>query len=103
MTIQYTHEADGIDLLVSPISFDPGTASTMIGAVVKAYAKNTKTGQAYAGTATVVSATSIRAIFTPGSIPEGLYSVQVIATPDGYQPQTIYDEQWRVKASAGTA
>lgn len=100
---QTTFEADGIDVLISPITFDPGTATTMVGAVVKAYALNTKTGAAITGTATVVSATSIRATFASGTVPAGLYEVQVIATPTGYQPQTIYAETWRVSKSGGAA
>ena len=103
MTLYTSHVTDGIDLLVSPVTFGTGAgATTMTGATVAAYARNASTGTVYtAASCTVASATSVRAVWTGGALPAGKYSVQVFATPTGYAIQTIADIDVVVLAAAG--
>ena len=97
-----THELDGIDFLVSPITFDNLTGATsMVGGTVGVEAITTRGGLRYTGVATLVNAsTGIRCTFAPRALPPGVYSVQVRATPAGYAQQTISDTVWVVKTSA---
>lgn len=103
MTLYTSHTTDGLDLLVSPVTFGTGAgASTLVGGVVAAYAKNASTGTVYtAASCTVASATSVRATWAPLALPAGKYSVQVYATPTGYAIQTIADIDVTVLAAAG--
>lgn len=97
-----TFEVDGIDF-ICPVSFDPGTASTLVGSTVKVYAVNISTGTVYTGTGSIISATVLRATLASGALPVGTYLVQVIVTPLGYQPQTVHESEWKVKRSLGAA
>lgn len=103
MTLYTSHTTDGIDLLVSPVTFAASAAATtLVGGVVAAYAKNASTGTVYAATTcTVASATSVRAKWAALSLPAGKYDVQVFATPTGYAIQTIASIDVTVLAAAG--
>lgn len=99
---EVSHLVDGIDFQCTVV-FDPGTASTFVGSVLKVYAGNIATDVVYTGSAFVVSATVIHCTFAGGTIPVGQYAVQVIATPAGYAPQTVFEVQWQIQKSLGSA
>lgn len=103
MTIQQTYVADGIDLVVSPITFDAASgATTLIGGTCAAWARNKLGGPAIAATsAVIVSATSIRVKWAPSLLAAGKYTVHVLATPLGFAVQTVSDSDWQINASAG--
>jgi broad specificity polyphosphatase/5'/3'-nucleotidase SurE len=98
-----THITDGIDLLVSPVTFGAGSGvTTLVGGTVAAYAKNSTTGAKVAATScTIASATSIRATWAPGLLPVGSHNVQVYATPVAHAIQTVSDTEWTIKEAAG--
>ena len=98
-----TKVIDGIDYLASPIvlSAESGV-TTLVGATVAAYARNSSSGTSYpANSCVVASATSIRAVWTPGSLPAGRYEVDIVATPLGYAIKTVASIDVVVSASAG--
>jgi hypothetical protein len=105
MTVEQGHTTDGIDLLVSPVvlSANSGVA-TLVGATVAGWVRlkaspKTKT---MASSCVVESATSVRAIWSPGTLPVGgWYNLQVFATPIGHSIQTIVDIDIFLKEAAG--
>lgn len=103
MTVYTTHVLDGIDYLASPVTFTAGSGvTTLIGAVVTAYARHSGTSTSYtANSCVVVTSTSVRAIWNPGALPVGKYDVHVVATPTGFALKTIASIDVNVLASAG--
>ena len=93
------YEADGLDLRVSPVVFDPGSSiTTLIGAVVEAHAKIFG-DVVLVGTGTVLSATAARVVFAPWVLTPGEYELHVRATPPGTTGQTIFADNMDVIAS----
>lgn len=103
MTIYTTHVLDGIDWIASPVTFTAASGvTTLIGAVVAAYARHGGTGTSYtANSCVVVTATSVRAIWNPGTLPVGKYDLDIVATPTGFALKTIAAIEVTVLASAG--
>jgi hypothetical protein len=99
---EVSHEVDGIDFNCT-VTCDPGTAASFVAATVKCYAANIATGAVYGGAAVIVSALVIRCTWGGGTLPVGQYAVQVIGTPVGYAPQTIFEAQWQIQKSLGPA
>ena len=99
---EVSHFVDGINLTCN-VTFDPGTATTFVGGTVKAYAANIATGVIYNGATSIQSAAVITATFAGGALPVGEYLVQLIGTPLGFAPQTIYEDLWQIKKSLGSA
>ena len=93
---QVTYEIDGIDFICD-VTCDPGTASTFIGGVVEVFASNMMSGVLYTGSASIISALSLRGTFASRAVPAGEYLVQLLATPVGYGVQTVYEGSWLVK------
>ena len=93
------YEADGLNLLVSPVVFEAGSGiATLIGAVVEAHIK-VFGATVFVGAAVVVSANEVRAVFAPWVLTPGDYTLHVRATPTGTAGQTIFDEAVLVKPS----
>ena len=99
---EVSHEVDGIDFQCTVVP-DAGTASTFVGATLKCYAANVATGVVYIGTVAILSALVLKCTWAGGTIPVGQYLIQVIGTPVGYAPQTIYEAQWQIQKSLGSA
>lgn len=94
-----TYTSADLDFLVSPVAFDAGGPTTLVGATVSVDAINAQTGAKYHGTATVTSATSMRCTFDAGSLPAGRYEVQAHVTI-GNADQVISASIWTVKPGA---
>lgn len=88
-----------LDFAVSPVTFDAGGPTTLVGATVSVDAINTTTSAKYHGTASVTGATSMRCTFEAGALPAGRYEVQVRATI-GSADQVISASLWTVKPGA---
>lgn len=102
MIVQQTYEADGIDLLISPVEFDAASGvTTLVDGTAAVDAINQVTRVKTAGVATITTATSIRCVIEGWMLAPGNYSVQVRATPLGYAQQTVAEVTFNVKASAG--
>lgn len=92
-----------LDFLVSPVTFDAGGPSTLVGATVRVDARNTKSGVKVAGTATVVSATSMRCTFSAGSLAVGDWEVQPWVSTGGVTQVILLDPAdalWHLKPGA---
>ena len=94
-----TYTSADLDFAVSPVTFDDGGPTTLVGATVSVDALNLTTGLKYHGTATVTSATSMRCTFNAGDLPAGRYEVQAHVTI-GSVDQVISASVWTVKPGA---
>lgn len=99
MTTYVTYTSGDVDFLVSPVTFDAGGPTTLVGAAVSVDAINLATGTKYHGAASVTSATSMRCTFEAGSLPAGRYEVQAHVTI-GSADQVISASLWTVKPGA---
>ena len=82
-------ESEGFDALIT-VAFDSLTgATTLVGGTVAVDALNLSTSVKTTGTATVASATTVRATFAAWVLAAGKYSVQVRARPAGYTQQDV--------------
>ena len=84
----------------SVVSFDAGGPTTVVGATIRADAINTKTGAKFAGSATVVDATHIRSVFDAGSLPVGVYEIQIKVTIGGAEQVLEKPSLWTVRPGA---
>lgn len=102
MKIYSSHEVDGIQFYVA-MTFDPNAVpQSLIGGVMKAYAKRPQSNQVYAATVVILSALRASCVF-PSVMPFGDYEVEVVFTPSGMSTQTVVDVSWVIQKSLGPA
>ena len=90
MTTITHYEAD--DLIISlDVTFDPASGlSSLIGGTVEAVAKSDTGTTIAANSATIESATNIRAAWNQDTLPQGIYAIQIRATVSSIT-QTLAD------------
>ena len=103
MTDQISRRPEGIDLLISPVTFGAGSAiSTLVGCTITAYAEHPTTGVETVATSTaVLSATSCEAKWAVGTLTPAKYKVDVYATPSGGEAALLYTSQIIVTEKLG--
>ena len=91
MTTYISTRPEGIHLLVSPITFGTGSEiSTMVGCTITAFAQDVNDVETEASSTAVLSATSVEARWSVGTLAPGKYLVDVYATAGGGEAVTIF-------------
>lgn len=93
------YEADTLVIDLDVVFPAGGPVPDLTGATVVAIARRQGGGLPdVSGAATVSGATTIQAVFAPGSLPTGVWDVQIRATKAG-QVRTLLQEAFSVRSS----